>query len=471
MQEPLQKPCTLFPKNMAIDARLPNLFSDIMPFGGKLDESNSWIKFSELIPWKKLIALHDSYFNNKRLQTVKDGRLILGLTLGKFRTGLSDRGILDYFYENPYFQYFCGLDQFASKSMKLVHNSLLSKRRKQLGAAYFQKFEEEILEILKSHKLAKGKKCCLLDATVFCSNITYPNDVKLLNTVRSWSCDKISELKKLLNLSTPIRTYKRKAKQVYLNFAKKKKKSKKLIRNSRRKMLQFTRRNISQLENLLKNVQKKISTQNFKLSFIQEADLNSLYKQIKQKLVTAKEIYSQQSEMHKEKKNKIQDRIVSFEQPWVRPIIRGKEGRSVEFGAKAHISSTDGFAMIDKVEHRAFSEKLELKDSLKQHHTRFDCHPKKVLIDDAYSSHDNKALLKKCGIEHSLKFAGRQTDKKKIYLKRKMRRERSKIEGVIGNLKKDYGMKLVTLKIKEGAEIQARIAASLFNINRAIKMI
>ena len=55
--------------------------------------------------------------------------------------------------------------------------------------------------------------------------------------------------------------------------------------------------------------------------------------------------------------------------------------------------------------------------------------------------------------------------------KRKLRKERSKIEGVIGNLKKDYSMKLVTLKTKEGAEIQARIAASMFNLNRAINMI
>ncbi len=100
---------------MTLDTRLPQLFSQIMPFGGKLDESNSWVKFSALIPWKKLISLHDSYFVKNRLGTVKDGRLMLGLILGKFRTGLSDRGILDYFYENPYFQYFCGLDYFATK--------------------------------------------------------------------------------------------------------------------------------------------------------------------------------------------------------------------------------------------------------------------------------------------------------------------------------------------------------------------
>jgi len=453
---------------MTIDTRLPNLFSEIMPFGGKLDEDNSWVKFSKLIPWKKLTTLHDSYFVSKRLRTVKDGRLMLGLILGKFRTGLSDRGILDFFYENPYFQYFCGLDQFASKGMKLVaHNSLLSKRRKQLGAAYFQKFEEEILEILKEHKLVKGKKC-LLDATVFCSNISYPNDVKLLNKVRSWSCDKILQLKKTLNLPF-IRTYKRIAKKVYLNFAKKKKKSKKLIRSSRKKMLQFTKRNIAQLENILKQVQEKISSKNFELSY--EIDLKAIYQEIKQKLITAKEIYAQQSQMHKANNNSIEDRIVNFEQPWIRPIVRGKEGRSVEFGAKAHISSSDGFALIDKVEHRAFSEKLELKDSIKQHQTRFNRKPKELLIDDAYSSHDNKAFLRENNIEHSLKFTGKQTDKKKIYHKRKMRKERSKIEGVIGNLKKDYSMKIVTLKIKEGAEIQARIASSLFNINRAVRMI
>jgi hypothetical protein len=446
-----------------MDTRLPELFTDIMPFGGKLDEDNNWIKFSKIIPWDKLGKLHDSYFSTKRLSCVKDARLMLGLTLGKFRTGLSDQGILDYFYENPYFQYFCGLDYFASKKMKLVvHPSLLSKRRSQLGASYFREFEMEILEILKSHKLVKGKKC-LMDATVFCSNISYPNDVKLLNKVRMWSCSKISELKKKLNLSSEIRTYVRKGKQVYLNFAKKKKKSAKLIRNSRRQMLQFTRRNISQLSGLLEICKGRLSSDNFKLSFWEELELGSLYEEVRQKLVTAREIY--------ERIMSLPNRIVNFEQPWIRPIVRGKEGKSVEFGAKSHISSVDGYAMIDKVEHRAFSEKVELLDYLEQYHARFGEYPKTILLDDIYSSHANKALLKKHNIEHSLKFTGNVQDRKKVYRKRKLRKERSKIEGVIGNLKKDYSLNLVTLKIKEGAEIQARIAASMFNINKAVKMI
>ncbi len=43
------------------------LFVDMMPFGGKLDENNRWIKLSELVPWDNLIALHDKYFDPKRL--------------------------------------------------------------------------------------------------------------------------------------------------------------------------------------------------------------------------------------------------------------------------------------------------------------------------------------------------------------------------------------------------------------------
>jgi hypothetical protein len=86
-----------------------SLFADIMPYGGKLDQNNRWIRLSSLIPWNSLVALQDSYFDVKRLGVVKSGRLIVGLMIGKVKLKLSDEEILNYFYENPYFQYFCGL--------------------------------------------------------------------------------------------------------------------------------------------------------------------------------------------------------------------------------------------------------------------------------------------------------------------------------------------------------------------------
>lgn len=446
------------------------LFKDIMPYGGKLDEDNRWIRLSNLVPWDNLVALHDSYFDDKRMGVVKSGRLMIGLLIGKVKLKLSDEEILNYFYENPYFQYFCGYDNFITKESKIMDSSLLTKRRNKLGEEYFLKFEEEILGILKEHKLIKGKEL-LLDATVVESKIEYPNDVKLLNCVRNYCVDKIFSLKKTLKLEEKVRTYKRVAKKVYLNFAKKKKKSHKIIRSTTRQMLGFTRRNIKQLESIITKAQEKLSSNNFRLGIIEEASLKGLIKEIENKLVTAKEIYHQQHGKYQARINQIKDRIVSFDQPFIRPILRGKEGnKKVEFGAKAHISSSEGYAFSNKVEHRAFSEKVELEDSLDQHQKRFDRIPKKALLDDAYSSLENKALLKKYNIKHSLKNQGKTTDKQRLQ-KRKLRKERSKVEGVIGNLKKDYTLNKIVLKNKEGAQIQTSLAMGTFNMFRVLREI
>lgn len=87
------------------------LFKDLMLFGGKLNFNNKWLKLSHLVPWEKLDKMYLKYF--KRPVAVKDSRLILGMLIGKHFTKLSDRDIMDYFHENPYFQCFCGMSTFA----------------------------------------------------------------------------------------------------------------------------------------------------------------------------------------------------------------------------------------------------------------------------------------------------------------------------------------------------------------------
>ncbi len=454
------------------------LFKDIMPYGGKLDQNNRWIRLSSLIPWQELSDLHDSYFDPKRLSVVKSARLVVGLMIGKSKLGLSDEEILNYFYENPYFQYFCGFDNFISKESKVMDPSLLTRRRRKLGEKYFLKFESEILAVLKQRNLVKGKDL-LLDATVFESKISYPNDVKLLNVVRSYCVEKISvlrnTLKKTLKSDLKIRTYKRTAKKVYLNYAKKKKKSQKIIRSTTRQMLGFTRRNIKQLEFLLEQTKEYLSSKNFKLRCREESNVESnlrqLIKEIENKLITAKAIYQQQKTKYQERTNQIKDRIVSLNQPFIRPILRGKEGnKKVEFGAKAHLASSGGYVFSDKIEHRAFSEKIELENSLERHKSRFNRMPKEAMIDDAYSSIQNKEILKQHNIKHSLKNQGRTTPKQRQE-KRKLRKSRSKIEGVIGNLKKDYNLDKIILKSIDGAQIQASLAIGTFNMFRVLREI
>ena len=134
------------------------------------------------------------------------------------------------------------------------------------------------------------------------------------------------------------------------------------------------------------------------------------------------------------------------------------------------MASSGGYVFSDKIEHRAFSEKKELKDSLEQHKKRFNRLPKEVMIDDAYSSLKNKELLKQHNIKHSLKNQGKSNPKQKQE-KRKLRKTRSKIEGVIGNLKKDYNLDKIVLKSIDGAQIQASLATSTFNMFRVLREI
>ena len=60
-------------------------------------------------------------------------------------------------------------------------------------------------------------------------------------------------------------------------------------------------------------------------------------------------IYQQQLGMFIMRKNSCPDRIVSISQPHVRPIVRGKAHKNVEFGSKINVSMIDGFAYIDTI--------------------------------------------------------------------------------------------------------------------------
>ena len=56
----------------------------------------------------------------------------------------------------------------------------------------------------------------------------------------------------------------------------------------------------------------------------------------------------------------IPDRIVSIAKPYVRPIERGKEVKSVEFGAKCNNILVDGISLIEKLSFNAFNEGTRL---------------------------------------------------------------------------------------------------------------
>lgn len=121
------------------------------------------------------------------------------------------------------------------------------------------------------------------------------------------------------------RTYRKKARKIYLQTAQKKNKSRKVIRKAIRNQLNFVRRDISIINEFLDVYQAN------KLKF----PLNPGQQKY---LFVVQTLYDQQKQMYDNNTHSVEHRIVSIHQPHVRPIVRGKAQAKVEFGFKIHVS-------------------------------------------------------------------------------------------------------------------------------------
>lgn len=77
------------------------------------------------------------------------------------------------------------------------------------------------------------------------------------------------------------------------------------------------------------------------------------------RIMALREAYRQQRD-HFEKKE-VRRRIVSIDRPYIPPIVRGKENKRVEFGAKVNNIQIDGISFIEHHSFEAFNEGTRLK--------------------------------------------------------------------------------------------------------------
>jgi hypothetical protein len=439
----------IFPMYRRKDRKTLPLFAELFPFGGKLNESNRWLRIAELIPWEELEEEYAKHFSDVG-RPGTDAQLAIGLLLLKHMTGLSDEEVVQGVLENPYMQAFCGFEKFVTE--EILDPSTLTKMRERLGLEFFKKLERKTYKVLIDRRIIKAKGM-LVDATVFPEEIKYPNDVGLLNDVREWLVRKIKKAGKIIGKK--YRTYPRKGRKDYLNFSKKKRKTKKTITKAKRQMLQYVRRNIKQLKDGLEHV--KAAGQRVKQN-------------IMDRLQVAEKIYYQQLEMYKRKLNRIDERIVSFHRPYVRPIKRGKAGKKVEFGGKGALVDVGGFMFLDHFDHSAFAEENLMEEHLVGYMDRFGKLPPYVTADTKYGTLENRELMEKIEVRTSFKRRGRPPktiDSRDRWFKRRQR-ERNRIEGGIGNSKQHYRCDRVRYSIKDGSEIWVRAGILAMNLKTAM---
>ena len=85
------------------------------------------------------------------------------------------------------------------------------------------------------------------------------------------------------------------------------------------------------------------------------------------------------------------DRIVSISQPYARAMVRGKQNKPVEFGAKFSVSlDGDGFARVDHLRWDAFHEGLDLKSQVEAYFERTGDYLERVIADPQYGTRENR---------------------------------------------------------------------------------
>ena len=81
---------------------------------------------------------------------------------------------------------------------------------------------------------------------------------------------------------------------------------------------------------------------------------------------TIRKLYEQQLEMYQNKTHRVDDRIVSIQQPYLRPIVRGKTKAPVEFGTKFDLSLDEhGMGRIEKISFDPYNESYRNRENRK----------------------------------------------------------------------------------------------------------
>ena len=443
-----------------------------LPFSGKLSRDNRWVIMAELIPWSEFEEEYAKNFSAEIGASAKPFRMALGALIIKEKLGTSDRETVEQIKENPYLQYFIGQTVYSNEppfeASMLVHFreritiEMVNKINKKMVNKFHKKEEEEEEEKKKKEEVfeIKNKGKLILDATCAPADIAYPNDIGILNQARRQTEKIIDCLYKCLKgkRGKKPRTYKKAARKDYLKIAKKRRPSKQELNKAIGKQLQYIKRNLDHIEKLI-NSGAKLSSLN-----------QSKYKI----LLVVTEVYRQQLWMYENDSRRIDDRIVSITQPHIRPIVRGKAGKPVEFGAKISVSCFDKYVFLDHLSWDNFNESGDLKAQVEEYKNFTGCYPESVHVDKIYRTRKNRAWCKEEGIRISGPPLGRppknisQDKKKQAQLDEKIR---NTIEGKFGQGKRRYSLDCIMTKLSETSETCIAIIFLVINLCSLLRQV
>ena len=384
----------------------------------------------QAIPWAELVSALGLRDHRKGPTCIFSPRGKLGLMFLKHYAGCSDRKLIQQLNANIDYQLFCDIS--IPPSARLTNYKMVSEIRCQIA----ERLDIEALqELLMQHwrPYLSNMESISCDASCYESAIRYPTDVKLLWEAVYWSYAQLKQLSKQAGVKLLRTKYKKWAIR-YQAYSKLRRKPKRRRRSMLRALLR-----------LLGKINKQLT---YLESLAVPYSVPAKYAQRRQAI---EQLYQQQAaKFYQDILPK--DRIVSIDKPYIRPIVRGKENKPVEFGAKVHKLQIDGISFIEHLSFDAFHEgnRLQWTILMAQQLT----HKKVKLLgaDAIYATNANRNMVRQAGIRTDFKRkgrAGKQEAQRKILAKAITKERASRLEGSFGTDKEHFLLKKILARTKQ----------------------
>ena len=345
----------------------------------------------------------------------------IALMVLKAYTSFSDRQLVEHLNGNLHYQMFCGI--MIDPSSPITNYKIVSAIRNEIASRLDI---ESLQEILATHwkPYLENLHVCMTDATCYESHMRFPTDMKLLWECLEWLYGHICRHCMVLGIRRPRNKY-ADVSESYLSYCKKRKRKASRTRMLKRRMNRLLEKLLIQMDDIHRDYGAVLQyTQDYqkRLSIIRKV------------LVQEKELFEGR---------KVNDRIVSIDRHYVRPIVRGKETKSVEFGAKVNNIQIDGISFIEHISFKAFNEGIRLKNCIRMQQKLVKVRVTCAAGDSIYANNANRKYCTKYGISTSFVRKGRAA--KDEHLRKVLRSELSKeratrLEGSFGTQKQHYSL-------------------------------
>ena len=379
------------------------------------------------VPWDDLVRSFGLKESKKGPACIFSPKGKLALMFLKHYSGDSDRSLMEHLNGNLEWQFFC--DIYLGRD-RLTNFKAISEIRCELAKKLDQDKVQEVFYKHWSPHIA-DKHSLVMDATCYESYLRYPTNIKLLWESVEWLHNLTGHLCKEVRVPVPRSKYLKWQKR-YVPYSKMKRKTKKKKRALTRSLLLLLSKFSDELDRL-------------------EAQYGIVMtKDQYRRRATAKKIYGQQH-AYFYRGIKPKARIVSLDKDYIRPIVRGKETKAVEFGAKVNKFQIDGIGFIEHLSFEAFHEGNRFQDTVFKAQRLTKVKTRLAGADAIYATNKNRKFTTRYNIHTDFKRKGRagKHEKHRRQLANAITKERaSRLEGSFGKEKEHYHLKKIKARTK-----------------------